>query len=83
MSLASKFDSEKSNDWMRELAQDADNVQMVLKRIDELAARAQSDLAINKNPVGAMIRLGEIQEGIQLLCQLMGVKVTPYAVTQS
>jgi hypothetical protein len=73
MSLA-----EKNNDWMRELEHDAQQFTAVVQRVDELAGKALADLTIRKNYLAVGLRLAEIQEGLQLLCTLAGIKVTPY-----
>lgn len=63
-----------NHDWMVELEHDAQQVQAVVSRLDELALRAINNL-VTRNSVDAGIRLSEIREGLQLLCKLMGVKL--------
>lgn len=67
-------DSRSRDDWMRELDHDAQQIQAIIARIDELAYKASHTNALgDKQATG--IRLAEIREGLQLLCQLMGVKL--------
>lgn len=64
----------QSNDWIRDLDHDAQQVQTVIARVDELACKASHANSIgDKRATGIM--LAEIREGLQLLCQLMGVKI--------
>lgn len=71
----------QSNDWMQELEADAMQFTTVASRINDLAARALGDLEIRKDYVGCRIRLLEMQEGLQLLCKLAGVKLNPHVTS--
>lgn len=63
-----------SDDWMRELEMDAQKMQSLVSRLDELARKALFDMG-HGNTKDAGIRLLEIREGLQLLCELCGVKM--------
>ena len=63
-----------NHDWMVELDHDAQHVQAVIVRLDELTLKAAQNLQ-SRNSVDAMIRISEIREGLRLLCNLMGVKI--------
>lgn len=75
------LDAQHSQDWMQELEADANQFQAVVTRVDQLAGRAIHDIAVRKDYVTAGMRLAEIQEGLQLLCQLAGIKVNPYVAS--
>lgn len=63
-----------SNDWMRELEQDAQNVQAVLAGIDVTATKALFMLT-HGDLRGAAIKLEEIREGLRLVCEITGLKM--------
>lgn len=63
-----------NHDWMRELEHDAQHVQAVIVRLDEIALRAITNLQQGAT-VEAGIRITELREGLRLLCDLMGVKI--------
>jgi hypothetical protein len=64
----------QSNDWMRELEQDAQNVQAVLTGIDVTATKAMF-LLTHGDLRGAGIKLEEIREGLRLVCEITGLKM--------
>lgn len=66
--------SQYDSDWMREIAADAANVQQMMNRLDQLAIRAHHH-TVAGDKVAAGMRIEEIREGLQLVGQLMGIKV--------
>lgn len=64
----------QSNDWMRELEQDAQNVQAVLTGIDVTATKASFLLAHGDNR-GAALKIEEIREGLRLIAEITGLKM--------
>lgn len=69
--------TQETPDWMQELAADAQQMQAVISRIDELAAKGLFSLT-RHDYVATGLRLGEIQEGLQLLCKLCEIKMEPH-----
>jgi len=65
---------ELNPDWMRELEFDAQHMQALISRLDELASKAQHNLQ-TKDYVAAHVRLDEIRQGMRLLCELCGIKL--------
>lgn len=62
-----------NQDWMMELQHDAQQFQAVVERVDQLADMALRNLA-NGDKVDAGLRLMEIREGLNLICELAGIK---------
>jgi hypothetical protein len=76
MSLSEQY----NRDWMREIEADTRQMQELVRRIDRLAADATTAL-VRHDHKGCGMRLAEIQEGLQLLCDLTGIKVDPHVAT--
>ncbi len=66
--------SQYDSDWMREIAADAANVQALINRLDELAIKAHRHIVAG-DKLAAGMRIEEMREGLQLMGQLMGIKV--------
>lgn len=64
----------EDQDWMRELEMDAQKMQSIVSRMDELARKALFSMGAGDTKA-AGIRLLEIREGLLILCELTGTKM--------
>lgn len=67
-------DQINSDDWLRELARDAANVEAVMMKVDTLLMMAMKNQKAG-NITDAQIRISEAREGLRLIAQLTGMKL--------